>query len=63
MHTVIYLHITLLLLLFINNILIKNYNKKFNIANKNNFNIKIINEYLILHISAYNNFKLKDNTL
>jgi len=52
----------LLLLLFINNIFIKNYNKKFNIINKNNFNIKIINKYLISRISAYNNFKLRDNT-
>jgi len=41
----------------------KNYNKKFNITNKNNFNIKIINKYLILRINVYNNFKLKDNTL
>jgi len=41
----------------------KNYGKKFNITNKNNFNIEIINGYLILCISAYNNFKLKDNTL
>jgi len=39
----------------------KNYSKKFNIVNKNNFNIEIINEYLISHINAYNNFKLKDN--
>jgi len=45
---------TLLLLLFINNISIKNYSKKFNIVNKNNFNIKIINKYLILYISIYN---------
>jgi len=39
----------------------KNYNEKFNIINKNNFNIKIINEYLILHINIYDNFKLKNN--
>ena len=41
----------------------KNYNEKFNIINKNNFNIKIVNKYLILCISVYNNFKLKNNTL
>ena len=40
----------------------KNYNKKFNIANKDNLNIKIINKYLILRINAYNNFELKNNT-
>ena len=39
----------------------KNYSKKFNIANKNNLNIKIINKYLILYMSVYNNFKLKNN--
>ena len=39
----------------------KNYSKKFNIINKDNFNIKIINKYLILHINVYNNFKLKNN--
>jgi len=51
----------LLLLLFINSIFMKNYDKKFNIVNKDNFNIEIINEYLILRISIYNNFKLKDD--
>jgi len=55
------INIILLLLLFINNIFIKNYNKKFNITNKNNFNIEIINKYLILYIDIYNNFKLKNN--
>jgi len=40
----------------------KNYSKKFNIINKDNFNIKIINKYLILYINVYDNFKLKDDT-